>query len=103
MDRHPIITENLNVVMVQNATTVTDLFPDYQFQFQNIPPSEEAERMFSSLVDFVQTNEEMAVMNIETKDEYVKGFKRALALTRLWMNSLYLTDSSPSSTKEQHK
>ena len=90
MDRHPIITENLSVVMVQNATTVTDLLPDYQFQFQNTPPSEEAERMFSSLVDFVQTNEEMAVMNIETKDEYVKGFKRALALTRLWMNSLYL-------------
>ena len=103
MNRNPIITENLNVVMVQNATTATDLLPDYQFQFQNIPPSEEAESMFSSLVDFIQTNEEMAVMNIETKDEYIKGFKRALALTRLWMNSLYLTDSSSSSTKEQHK
>lgn len=90
MDRHPIITENLNVVMVQNATTFNDLLPDYQFQFQGKQPSQEAESMFSSLVDFIQTNEEMAVMNIETKDEYVKGFKRALALTRLWMNSLYL-------------
>ena len=108
MQREPIVTtpvtnENLNVVMVQNATTFNDLLPDYQFQFQGRQPSQEAESMFASLVDFIQTNEEMAVMNIETKDEYIKGFKRALALTRLWMNSLYLTGINSSNTKEQHK
>lgn len=94
MDRQPIVSDSLNVVMIQNATTATDLLPDYQFQFQGKPPFEEAENMFGSLVEFIQTNEEMAVANIETKDEYIKGFKRALALTRLWMNSLYLTDNS---------
>ena len=101
MDRQPIVSDSLNVVMIQNATTATDLLPDYQFQGK--PPSKEAENMFGSLVEFIQTNEEMAVANIETKDEYIKGFKRALALTRLWMNSLYLTDNStPTSNTKEH-
>ena len=96
MERTPIQTnlENLAVVMVQNSTTFSDLLPDYQFQFQGREPSQEAENMYNSLVDFLHTNEEMAIMSIENKDEFTKGFKRALAMTRLWMNSLYLSEKN---------
>lgn len=76
--------------MVQTAPSFQDLLPDYQYQFQNVPSSDEAVLMYQSLVDFMETNSELALNGIEDKDEYKKGFKRAVALVRLWIDSLYL-------------
>lgn len=92
IERKPIITEPKQIVMVQSPPTVHDLIPDYQFQFQDTPQHEESTKMYDDLVDFISTNEELAVMDINIKDEYCKGFKRALSMVRLWIDSMYITD-----------
>lgn len=46
--------------------------------------------MYSELVDFLSTNEELALMNIADKTEYSNGFKRAIAMVKLWIDSIYL-------------
>lgn len=92
MKRVPIVTDALDVVMIQTAPIFQDLLPDYQYQFQDIPSSEEATAMYQSLVDFLETNSELALSDIADKEEYKKGFKRAIALVRLWIDSLYLEE-----------
>lgn len=94
MKRTPIITPELEVMLVQTAPVFQELLPDYQYQFQNVSSSEEATMMYQSLVEFMETNSELALSGIEDKDEYKKGFKRAVALVRLWIDSLYLSEES---------
>lgn len=90
MKRVPITADPLEVIVVQNTPTFQELLPDYQYQFQNLPQSDEAVAMYQSLVEFLDTNAELALADIQDKDEYKKGFKRAIALVRLWVDSLYL-------------
>ena len=92
MKRVPISAE-VEVVMVQNPPTFQELLPDYHYQFNNTPTSPEAAAMYQSLVEFLTTNGELALTGIEVKDEYIKGFKRAIALVRLWVDSMYLGDN----------
>lgn len=91
MDRQPIIAEeSLAVKLVQNPLTFKDLIPDYSFQFESGEVSVEATQMYEEFLQFLQTNEELAIQEeVVSKDDYTKGFKRALALTRLWMDSIY--------------
>ena len=92
MERVPIMSPELEIIMVQSPATFQELLPDYQYQFQNVPPSDEATGMYQSLVEFMETNSELALSDIDDKDEYRKGFKRAIAMVRLWIDSLYLTE-----------
>ena len=93
MNRIPIASpEPRDVILIQLAPVFQELLPDYQYQFQNTPQSAEAAAMYQSLVDFLETNSELALSNIEDKDEYKKGFKRAIALVRLWIDSMYLDE-----------
>ena len=94
MERKPIITEPKQIVVVQTQPTIRDLIPDYQFQFQDDIPSEEANHMYTELLDFLSTNEELALMNINDKVEYGNGFKKAIAMVKLWIDSIYLTNTS---------
>lgn len=82
--------EELQVIKVSSPISVGKLFPDYSYQFNNSEPSQDAADMFKSLQDFIQTNEELALSNIENQEEYIKAFQQAMALTKLWMESLYL-------------
>ena len=90
VERKPIITEPKQIVMVQTQPTIHDLIPDYQYQFQSDTPDEEANHMYAELIDFLSTNEGLAIMDISDKAEYSKGFKRAIAMVRLWIDSIYL-------------
>ena len=90
VERKPIITEPKQIVMVHTQPTIHDLIPDYQYQFQNDTPDEESSQMYADLLDFLSTNEEIAVMDISNKAEYGKGFKKAIAMVKLWIDSLYL-------------
>lgn len=92
MERKPIIMEPKPIVMVQAQPTIHDLLPDYAFQFQNDLPSKDASRMYDELLDFLSTNEGLATMDINDKTEYSKGFKRAIAMVKLWIDSIYLID-----------
>ena len=107
MERKPILTTPKQIIMVQSQPTIRDLLPDYAFQFQDEAPSEESNHMYLELLDFLSTNEELATMNINDKTEYSNGFKRAIAMVKLWMDSIYLTgsggvDSGLSSEKNTH-
>ena len=90
MKRQPIITEPKQIVMVQTQPTIHDLIPDYQYQFQDEVPDVEAHHMYAELIDFLSTNEDLALSDIIDKGEYSKGFKKAIAMVKLWIDSIYL-------------
>ena len=87
--RTPIIQPQYEVVVSQEPIRFTDLVPKYRYEFQNIPLSEESSHMYQSLIDFIGTNENLALEGNCTED-YQRGFQRAIALTRLWIDSLYI-------------
>jgi len=93
MERHPILTEEESVAikMIQNPLTFRDLIPDYSFQFETGEVSEEAVQMYEEFLQFLQTNEELSIQESDfiSRDDYVKGFKRAVAMMRLWIDSIY--------------
>lgn len=95
MKRQPITTQQSTVAikMVQSPLTFNELMPSYRYQFQMDEPSEDADEMYSEMVSFFNTNEELAFPSEEVshRDDYVKGFQKAMALTRLWIDSIYLS------------
>lgn len=98
MKRTPIVSPELEVVLVQTAPHFQELLPDYQYQFKNVSNSDEAMSMYQSLVEFMDVNSELALSGIDNKDEYKKGFKRAIAMVRLWIDSLYLGEVKDGTT-----
>lgn len=95
MERQPIVAETAAVAiqMVQEPITIKDLLPNYTYQFQSMKIPAEAEEMYDGLVDFFRTNEELAVpdKSVVSEESYTKGFQKAVALTRLWIDSIYLS------------
>ena len=51
------------------------------------------------MVEFVTTNEELAVpdKSVVSEESYIKGFQRAMALMRLWIDSIYLSGENGTS------
>lgn len=94
MERHPIISNKggeVAVKLVQNPLIIENMFPNYRYEFQNGQISEDAQHMYTELSDFIKTNEELVLNEpIMSREDYVKGFQRAMALTRLWIDSIYL-------------
>ena len=94
MERQPIITEEpqeIAVKMILNPLVLKDLLPDYSFQFQSGEVSDESKDMYRELVEFLNTNEELAFPdNINSREDYIKGFQRSIALVKLWIDSIYL-------------
>ena len=101
MERQSITTENVPVAiqMVQEPITMKDLLPNYSYQFQSVEIPEEAVSMYRELIEFFKTNEDLAMpdKSVVSDESYIKGFQKAVALTRLWIDSIYLTDESRSS------
>ena len=95
MERQPIVAETAAVAiqMVQEPITIKDLLPKYSYQFQQVEIPAEAASMYEELIEFFRTNEELAVPDKSVADEesYIKGFQKAMALTRLWVDSIYLS------------
>ena len=81
------------VELVQNPVSVPELLPTYRYQFQDVPIPNESSLMYDNLIEFLKENEELLIENTSAKDAYVQGFKKALAVTRLWMDSLYVEQS----------
>ena len=99
MKRQPIITEPKQIVMVQSQPTIHDLIPDYQYQFQDEVPDREAAHMYSELLEFLSTNVDLALVNINDKTEYSNGFKKAIAMVKLWIDSIYLRTKTDGGVK----
>ena len=97
MNRSPILSQNseqeqeIAVKLVENPLTLRSMLPSYCYQFQNIEIPKESENMYESLVDFLVTNEELAVNDsVISREDYIKGYQKALAMTRLWIDSIYI-------------
>lgn len=95
MERQPIRTEDnpIAIQLVQEPITIKNLLPNYSYQFQSAEIPDEAKQMYEELVEFFRTNEELAVpdKSVTSDESYIKGFQKAVALTRLWIDSIYLT------------
>lgn len=93
MERTPIITqqEGVAIRLVETPLTISGMLPAYYYQFQAGIVSEEATQMYNELVEFLNTNEELVVNEpVNSREDYVKGFQKALAMTKLWIDSIYL-------------
>lgn len=92
MERTPILSqEEIAIKLVERPLTLRDMIPTYQYQFQSGVVSEESTHMYEEYLSFLSTNEELAINEeVMYRDDYVKGFQKALAMTRLWMDSIYL-------------
>ena len=90
MQRKPITQPQYEVVLSKEKPIIRDLMPKYRYEFQGLSLGEEPNNMYNSLIDFLETNESLAIDDSITED-YIKGFQKSLALTRLWLESLYIT------------
>lgn len=79
-----------NIRLVQNPLTYNDLMPDYRYELEG-EVEQDAMNMYSDLVDFLRTNEGIIVTEpFNSREDYVKGFKKAVAIVRLWIDTIYL-------------
>lgn len=93
MERHPIIS-GTPIRLVTPPASISSVFPQYHYEFQDNEVSEEAQNMYQELTEFISTNQELVLDELSSSHEdYSKGFQKALALTRLWIDSIYLKDS----------
>lgn len=89
MKREPIIQPQYEVVLSKEQPKLKDLLPRYRYEFQGVSLSDESKSMYDSLIDFLETNESLAV-DRDCSDDYIQGFQKSLSLVRLWLDSLYL-------------
>ena len=80
------------ITVVQPPPSIKDMLPEYQYQFVDQSVSSESAGMYQSLVEFLTENEEFVLQN--SNPQYALGFKQAIALTRLWLDSLYIGDDT---------
>ena len=92
MERQPIISQKeVSVKLIQLPLEISDMFPNYKYELQNGEVSKESSQMYTELLEFLTTNKELILGEpVVSREDYVKGFQRAIALTRLWIDSIYL-------------
>ena len=95
MERHSIISQKeATIKLVQSPLEIMSMLPNYRYEFQEGQVSEESQHMYSELLDFIETNQELVLNEpIMSREDYTKGFQKAIALTRLWIDSIYLKTS----------
>lgn len=93
MEREPIIKEQdpLGIELVQNAISLYEVIPNYSYRFQERQVSEESNNMYNNFLEFLQTNEELIDDNtLRSREDFVKGFQKSIAMLKLWIDSLYI-------------
>lgn len=76
-----------------------DFLPEFSYQVSDIPESEQAKERQDQYELFLQENFELILdqmlgcnISVEDKDIYLRGFKDAIAITELWLNSLAIPE-----------
>lgn len=91
--REPIQTTNepVTIEYVPAQLSLVDFIPKHRYQFSEGSVLPEADDMYNNLLQFLDVNQEI-ILSQETsdQDEFAKGFKQAIALSRLWIDSMYL-------------
>lgn len=80
--------------LVNPPVSIESVFPKYKYEFHGGEVSEEAQYMYQELIEFISTNEELVMDELTSAHpDYLKGFQKSLALTKLWIDSIYLKSS----------
>lgn len=95
MERTPVIQDEenqaLSIEIVQEQISSQEVIPTYSYKFQDKQISEESRQMYQSFLEFLRVNEELIEDPATlSREDYVKGFQRAIAIFRLWMDSFYI-------------
>lgn len=79
----------LSIKLVKEPLQIADFIPTYSYKFEEANISDEAPKMVKSFYDFLETNKEL-IVDDEVTSENIEGFKKALALFKLWIDSIYI-------------
>lgn len=81
----------MSVELIPPELELSDFIPKHQYKFNNTQVSEEASEMYGSLKSFLELNQELITnQNISDPEEYAKGFRQAIAICGLWIDSIYI-------------
>lgn len=105
VNRTPIQTEKeqntlqqppvLNVVTVGNPLDIRDFMPRKGYKFDGATIGSESEDLKEMFKKFLEENAELVSTDMISESEpdgYVHGFRNAVAILHLWIDSMYITD-----------
>ena len=84
--------ESVPVRLVPAEMSISDFIPKYRYKFDADIP-DEATNMYDSMIEFINENSDFIVddqVNLGLIVPYSEGFKKAIAMVRLWIDSMYL-------------
>ena len=101
-ERIPITTDNptsapkIDIVTVMKPLDVHDFLPRIEYMLKGATISSEAKDLQGMLQAFIEENKELINNGEEFKSDadmrlFTDGFKNALAIVNLWIDSLYIT------------
>lgn len=84
------------IVAVMKPLEVTDFLPKVEYHLQGVTVSTEALDLKSMFHAFLEENKELITngtdtSNMDALDSFTKGFRNAVAITQLWIDSMYIT------------
>lgn len=84
--------QELYIITKPKPLTVEDYLPKYTLDYEGINTPIEAEDMARSLIDFIKANKQLVLdnYNASNTDAVQEGFQRAIAISELFIKSLYL-------------
>lgn len=105
VERTPIVAEQttsipkIDIVSVMKPLDVHDFLPKMEYMLQGATVSSEAKDLQKMLESFLGENQELINNGSEFKDNaemksFIEGFRNALAIVNLWIDSLYITQVS---------
>lgn len=104
-ERIPITTDNsasipkIDIVTVMKPLDVRDFLPRVEYLLKGASISSEAKDLQNMLQLFIGENKELINNGTEFKNDndmrlFTDGFRNALAIVNLWIDSLYITQLS---------
>lgn len=81
----------MDVHMVETPITPKDLYPTIRYEFSQGVVSQESDHMWNELQEFIETNFDLVGQRyMGEREDFLRGFQTAMAVTRLWVDSIYL-------------
>ena len=87
----------LNVVAVGNPWDIRDFMPRKGYKFDGAVVSTESDDLKEMFKVFLEENAELVNSDITTESDtegYIHGFRNAVAILHLWIDSMYITELS---------
>lgn len=98
--RTPITTEQpipkIDIITVMKPLDVRDFLPKIEYMIKGATISSEAKDLQKMLEAFIEQNKELISNGIEFQNDsdmksFTNGFRNALAIVNLWIDSLHIT------------